>query len=95
MDGKLSNVPLMLVHIFCQCPSSLRQTPILFFTHFERTADAKKEEDFNAAAILTGMAQQAHSALSATDRLSYAKVKSVVLKAYELVPEAYRLFGNK
>lgn len=32
--------------------------------------------------ILTGRAQEAYSALRATDCLSYAKVKSVVLKAY-------------
>lgn len=40
--------------------------------------------------VLTGKAQQAFSALNATDCVVYHKIKSAVLKAYELVPEAYR-----
>lgn len=40
--------------------------------------------------VLTGKAQEAYSALSVTDSLSYASVKSAILKAYEMVPEAYR-----
>uniref|UniRef100_A0A1A8I1B8 Gypsy retrotransposon integrase-like protein 1 n=1 Tax=Nothobranchius kuhntae TaxID=321403 RepID=A0A1A8I1B8_NOTKU len=39
---------------------------------------------------LTGKALQVVSALSPTDGASYDKVKSAVLTAYELVPEAYR-----
>lgn len=34
--------------------------------------------------VLTSKAQEAYSALSVTDSLSYAKVKSAVLKVYEL-----------
>uniref|UniRef100_A0A8C6Q6N7 CCHC-type domain-containing protein n=1 Tax=Nothobranchius furzeri TaxID=105023 RepID=A0A8C6Q6N7_NOTFU len=39
---------------------------------------------------LTGKALQVVSALSPTDGASYDKVKSAVLTAYELLPEAYR-----
>uniref|UniRef100_A0A667WFT4 SCAN box domain-containing protein n=1 Tax=Myripristis murdjan TaxID=586833 RepID=A0A667WFT4_9TELE len=40
--------------------------------------------------VFTGKAQEAYSALSSEDCKVYEKVKSAVLKAYELVPEAYR-----
>lgn len=39
---------------------------------------------------LTGKAQEACSALSVEDGLLYDKVKNVILRVYELVPEAYR-----
>ena len=65
-----------------------------FFTLFERVAEMKgwpdEDRTLMLQCVLTGKAQEAYSALSATDCLSYAKVKSGVLKAYELVPEAYR-----
>ena len=40
--------------------------------------------------VLTGKAQEAYSALSVTDSVSYKLVKEAVLKVYEMVPEAYR-----
>ncbi len=40
--------------------------------------------------MLTGKAQEAYSALTVTKSKVYLTVKSDVLKAYELVPEAYR-----
>ena len=40
--------------------------------------------------VLTGKAQEAYSALSATNSLCYNSVKAAVLKANEMVPEAYR-----
>ena len=40
--------------------------------------------------ILTGKAQRVFSALSLAKSGDYAKVNATVLKAYELVPEAYR-----
>ena len=40
--------------------------------------------------VLTGKAQEAYSALSAVESKVYVPVKAAVLKAYELVPEAYR-----
>lgn len=39
--------------------------------------------------VHTCKAQEAYSALSPRDNKVYIKVKSAVLKAYELVPEAY------
>ncbi len=39
---------------------------------------------------LTGKAQEVCSTLSVVDGLDYDKLKSAVLRAYELVPEAYR-----
>ena len=41
--------------------------------------------------ILTGKAQEAYSALSVTDSVSYESVKDAVLKVYEMLPEACRL----
>lgn len=38
----------------------------------------------------TGKAQEAYSALSSEDCKDYSAVKSAILKAYELVPEAFR-----
>ncbi len=40
--------------------------------------------------VLTGKAQEAFSALRISDSENYLKVKMAVLRAYELVPEAYR-----
>ncbi len=39
---------------------------------------------------MTGKAQEAYSALSMAESKVYVSVKAVVLKTYELVPEAYR-----
>lgn len=68
--------------------------PDTFFVLFERIADAKDWPDADRAlllqSVLTGRAQEAYSALSTVDCQDYAKVKAAVLKAYELVPEAYR-----
>lgn len=40
--------------------------------------------------VLTGIAQEAYSALCGVASLDYQTVKTAVLKSYELVPEAYR-----
>nr|XP_055071458.1 uncharacterized protein LOC129451930 [Misgurnus anguillicaudatus] len=40
--------------------------------------------------VITGKAQEAYAALPMEDRRDYDKVKVTILKAYELVPEAYR-----
>lgn len=73
--------------------------PETFLSPFERVADARGWPDADRTVtiqcVLTGNAQEAYSALSVTDGLIYALVKSAVLKAYEMVPEAYRqLFRN-
>lgn len=39
---------------------------------------------------LTGKAQEACASLSVEDSLRFDKVKSAILRVYELVPEAYR-----
>ncbi len=40
--------------------------------------------------VITGKAQETYAALTMEDRKDYEKVKVAILKAYELVPEAYR-----
>ena len=40
--------------------------------------------------VLTGKAQEAYSVLGELESQNYATVKEVILKAYELVPKAYR-----
>lgn len=64
-----------------------------FFVLFERAADKQKcsetEHTLMLQCVLTSKAQRVYSALSRADSQNYEKVKSVVLKAYEMVPEAY------
>ena len=61
---------------------------------FERLAVALRwQKDVWAIFLqckLTGKAQEACSSLSVEDGLNYEKVKSAILRVYELVPEAYR-----
>ena len=40
--------------------------------------------------VLTGKAQEVYLSLSMENSANYEKIKSAVLKAYELVPQAYR-----
>ncbi|KAF7644997.1 hypothetical protein LDENG_00212120, partial [Lucifuga dentata] len=67
--------------------------PDTFFLLFERIADVRNWPDADRTTmlqcILTGKAQEPYSALSPSDCHDYAKVKSAMLKAYELVPEVY------
>ena len=66
----------------------------VFFTLFERVADARNWSDLDRTVllqcVLTGRAQEAFASLSKQDCTDYMVVKAAVLKAYELVPEAYR-----
>lgn len=66
--------------------------PETFFS-FERVADIRGWPDAECTimlqCVLNGKAQEAYSALSVTDSLSYASVKAAVLKVHEMVPEAY------
>lgn len=75
-------------------PKFNERDPDTFFSLFERVADTCGWPDMECTLLLqcvfTGKAQEAYSALSPTDCKSYTKVKAAVLKAYELVPEAYR-----
>ncbi len=65
-----------------------------FFLFFERVADARNWPDgermFMLQSVFTGKAQEAYSSLSVEDATDYLTVKNAVLRAYELVPEAYR-----
>lgn len=67
---------------------------LICFLLFERVAEARQWPDADRVlllqCVLTGRAQEAYSAICAEESLSYAMVKSAVLKAYKLVPEAYR-----
>ncbi len=67
--------------------------PVTFFTLFERVAEALQWPDSDRVLLLqcifTGRAQEAYSAICAEESLTYVMAKSAVLKAYDLVPEAY------
>ena len=75
-------------------PKFNEKDPDSFFSLFERIAESRKWPEGDQAlmlqCVLTGRAQEAYSTLSAADCKVYKRVKSAVLKAYELVPEAYR-----
>ncbi|XP_069983360.1 uncharacterized protein [Penaeus vannamei] len=66
-----------------------------YFRYFEKIAissDWPKEQwTVLLQSILTGKAQEIYMSMSVTDSRDYDKVKTAVLKGYELVPEAYRL----
>ncbi|XP_049452217.1 uncharacterized protein LOC125900944 [Epinephelus fuscoguttatus] len=79
---------ISLVPVFCESEVEA------YFGAFERIAGALNWP-VNVWAILlqcklVGKAQEARSALSVEDGLDYKKVKGAILRAYELVPEAYR-----
>ena len=65
-----------------------------FFLHFEKVATSlawpKEVWMVLLQSVLTGKAREVYSALSVEQSAQYDHVKQVVLKAYELVPEAYR-----
>ncbi|XP_034054293.1 uncharacterized protein LOC117534224 isoform X2 [Gymnodraco acuticeps] len=75
-------------------PKFNERDPDIFFTLFEHIAEARNWSDSDRVlllqCVLTGRAQEAYSAICGENALDYARVKSVVLKSYELVPEAYR-----
>lgn len=65
-----------------------------FFSLFERVADAQAwpstERTLMLQCVFKGKAQRVYSSMSLEDSRDYQKVKAAVLKAYSLVPEAYR-----
>lgn len=65
-----------------------------YFTLFERVTNtlnwAKNVWPLLLKCLFTGKAQEAYASLSPELSLDYEKVKTAVLRAYELVPEAYR-----
>lgn len=68
--------------------------PEAVFSLFKRVAEARRWPELAYMVMLqctlTGRAQEACSVLSVSDGQDHECVKSVVLKACELVPEAYR-----
>lgn len=79
---------ISLVPVFCEAKVES------YFDAFELIAAALHwPEDVWAILLpckLTGRAQEACSSLSVQDSFNYDKVKSAILRAYKLVPEAYR-----
>ena len=65
-----------------------------YFLHFEKVARSLKWPRDSwmllLQSTLVGKAREAYSALSIEESCQYEVVKAAVLKAYELVPEAYR-----
>ena len=66
-----------------------------YFAHFEKVADGlnwPKEESWVLLlqSVLVGKAQEIYGSLSVEQSSDYEHVKEAILKAYELVPEAYR-----
>lgn len=75
-------------------PKFNEKDPDIFFCMFERLADSRDWSDSERTLLLqcifTGKAQEAFAALTSEQCKAYKTVKDAVLKAYELVPEAYR-----
>ena len=75
-------------------PKFNEKDPDSFFSLFERIAESRKwpegDQVLMLQCVLTGRALEAYATLSTDDCRVYKRVKSAVLKAYELVPEAYR-----
>ncbi len=79
-------------HIKLVPPFSEKDVEI-YFSHFERVATTSKWPKnvctLLLQSVLIGKAQEAYSALSLERSTDYDEVKAAILKAYELVPEAY------
>ena len=65
-----------------------------YFAHFEKVADRlnwpKESWVLLLQSVLVGKAQEIYGSLSVEQSSNYEHVKEAILKAYELVPEAYR-----
>ena len=65
-----------------------------YFAHFEKVADSlnwpKESWVLLLQSVLVGKAQEIYGSLSVEQSSNYEHVKEAILKAYELVPEAYR-----
>lgn len=93
-DGDSSGKQSDIISNLCLLPKFNEKDPDSFFSLFERIADSRRRPEDDQALILqcvlTSKAQEAYAALSLEDCKVYDRIKSAVLKAYELVPEAYR-----
>ncbi|KAL2102623.1 hypothetical protein ACEWY4_001791 [Coilia grayii] len=76
-------------------PRFCSESPEMFFEAFERLATERAWPKAEWVTLvrreLTGKAQEAYIAMDFTDSGEYNAVKKAVLRAYERVPEAYRL----
>ena len=65
-----------------------------YFAHFEKVADSlnwpKESWVLLLPSVLVGKAKEIYGSLSVEQSSNYEHVKEAILKAYELVPEAYR-----
>ena len=65
-----------------------------YFAHFEKVADSlnwpKESWVLLLQSVLVGKAQEIYDSLSVEQSSNYEHVKEAILKAYELVPEAYK-----
>ena len=65
-----------------------------YFAHFEKVADSlnwpKESWVLLLQSVLVGKAQEIYGSLSVEQSSNYEHVQEAILKAYELVPEAYR-----
>ncbi|KAL5022408.1 hypothetical protein ScPMuIL_001563, partial [Solemya velum] len=65
-----------------------------YFLHFEKIADSMEWPEDKLTmllqSVLIGKARDIYSSLSVDEISNYQVVKKAILKAYELVPEAYR-----
>ena len=65
-----------------------------YFPHSEKVADSlnwpKESWVLLLQSVLVGKAQEIYGSLSVEQSSDYERVKEAILKAYELVPEAYR-----
>ena len=65
-----------------------------YFLHYEKIATSldwpRETWTLLLQSVLTGKAREVYLALSIEQSSQYDTVKTAILKAYELVPEAYR-----
>ena len=65
-----------------------------YFLHFEKIAEnlkwPKEHWTFLLQSVVIGKAREIYTQLSLEQSSDYDKIKELILKAYELVPEAYR-----
>ena len=65
-----------------------------YFLHYEKIATSldwpRETWTLLLQSVLTGKAHEVYSALLVEQSSQYDTVKTAILKAYELVPEAYR-----
>lgn len=102
LEGKLrdqsfdhnTHTNVSIVQMVKLLPKFNEKDPDDLFSLFESLAEDGGWEDSEKTlllqSVLIGRAQQAYISLSSSERKSYCAVKDAVLKAYELVAEAYR-----